>query len=68
VSNTAVAYICNYGGQQPCSSGEYDDTNNLINDNCGGSSAGWVLINDWAKGYGRDNTGVPICSGGYTTK
>jgi hypothetical protein len=27
-----------------------------------------VLINDWAKGYGRDNVGVPICAGGYETK
>ncbi|KAH8676485.1 hypothetical protein BGZ60DRAFT_556087 [Tricladium varicosporioides] len=60
--NSAQSYICNYSGnRQGCSSGEYNDANSLIDTACGGGQAGWVRINDWAKAYGRDNSGVSQC-------
>ncbi|KAG4428242.1 hypothetical protein IFR05_016279 [Cadophora sp. M221] len=59
---SAVVYMCNYGGQNPCESGEFTDAMNLLNANCGGVGAGWVLIQTWKKGYGRQNTGGQICS------
>jgi hypothetical protein len=65
---SAIAYICNYAGStNPCSGDEFDVVNQLISSDCGGSTAGWVLINDWGKGYGRDNKGVRICSWDYPT-
>ena len=65
---SAIAYICNYaGGTNPCSGDEFDVVNQLINDDCGGPNAGWVEIDAWGKGYGRDNKGVPICSWGLST-
>src|SRR5436190_8116912 len=42
---SAIAYICNYGGPNPCNSREFDEANALMDVACSGSSAGWVLIN-----------------------
>ena len=54
--------MCNYSGnQQGCNSGEIDEGNALIDTVCGANQAGWVGISQWAKSYGRDNSGVPEC-------
>ncbi|KAH6712450.1 hypothetical protein DL95DRAFT_523777 [Leptodontidium sp. 2 PMI_412] len=59
---SAVVYMCNYGGNNPCNAGEFQDSMNLLNSNCASVGAGWVLIQTWKKGYGRQNTGGQICS------
>src|SRR5262245_3814323 len=63
----AVAYMCNYGGINPCRFGEFQEAMGLVDNQCNdhnGFGAGWVLIQDWKKGYGRSVTGYGICSWG----
>lgn len=65
---SAIAYICNYSGPtNHCSSAEFDVASQLLNADCGGSSAAWVKIDAWAKGYRRDNKSVQICAWGLGT-
>ena len=62
VYQTSLAYICNYAsGSNPCSTYEWNAANQLENDDCGASNAGWVYIGDWGKSYGRANSGVSVC-------
>ena len=62
---SAIAYICNYSGStNRCSSAEFDVANQLMNADCGGSSAARVKIGAWAKGYRRDNKSGQICTWG----
>jgi hypothetical protein len=58
---SATAYICNYGGFNPCSSAEYAATNQLEDIICGSTKGAWVKINDWAKSYGRDHSDFAEC-------
>lgn len=58
----AVAYVCSYGNDNPCSAGEFDEAANLwgAQGNCRGKS-GWTYIPDWAKTYGQDLAGASVC-------
>ncbi|EPE26160.1 hypothetical protein GLAREA_02072 [Glarea lozoyensis ATCC 20868] len=59
---TAQWYFCNYASHaQSCSEGELSDTWDLVDLGCGDRIAGWVVIDDWAKSFGRDNNGVGEC-------
>jgi hypothetical protein len=47
-SSIAIAYACNYSGnQQGCTSSEYNTMSQLVDVACGSSTVGWVGINDW---------------------
>ncbi len=59
---SAMAYMCNYSGNsQGCRSTEYDTASTLVDVSCGANTAGWVGISDWAKSFGKDQSGFTQC-------
>lgn len=40
---------------------EFWDAMGLVSAGCGGDKAGWAIIPDWAKAYGKANSGGQIC-------
>lgn len=62
-SGTAAAYVCSYGGSNPCSTAEWTDANSTMDGACGAGNGAYSWIGDWAKTYGRDVAGASICSG-----
>lgn len=61
--SNAKVYICNYGGEQPCSGNEWDSFNGRMDQNCGAWQGAWIYVADWAKTLGRDAIGRNICVG-----
>ncbi|KAJ0353834.1 hypothetical protein COL154_002815 [Colletotrichum chrysophilum] len=61
VSGKQVAFACSWGGNNPCSGGEFDEFLDYINKNCGGWYGGWVDMDSWAKQYGMQQKGEAIC-------
>ncbi|KAF4626697.1 hypothetical protein G7Y89_g11456 [Cudoniella acicularis] len=57
-SGDVVAYMCNYGGPNPCVQHEVIRAGAMIMSLYGDKGpvlgASWVLIGEWAKGYGYD--------------
>ncbi|KAF5499959.1 putative endo-1,4-beta-xylanase A [Colletotrichum fructicola] len=51
VSGKQVAFACSWGGNNPCSGGEFDEFLDYIKKNCGGWYGGWVDMDSWAKQY-----------------
>ncbi|EMR63527.1 hypothetical protein UCREL1_9537 [Eutypa lata UCREL1] len=61
---SSTAYACSYGGRNPCSTDEIDVAFRRIDEDCGSPiKAGWVLMDDWAKSYGREIVTAEICGG-----
>ncbi|RYP19974.1 hypothetical protein DL765_003023 [Monosporascus sp. GIB2] len=59
---SSAAYACSYGEENPCGEDEIDAAFTEINKNCGSQTkTGWVLMDDWAKSYGREILTVDIC-------
>lgn len=59
---SVAAYVCNFGGSTQCRGDEFEIGMNDINDYCGSQTkTGWVLMNSWAKSYGREILSVIIC-------
>lgn len=57
VIGDAVYYACSNGGWNPCSSGEINQADDLMNAQCGLWSDVNLWIQDWAKTYGRSIAG-----------
>lgn len=59
---SSTAYACSYGGQNPCSRDEIDAAFLEIDKSCGSQTkTGWVLMDNWAKSYGREILTNEIC-------
>jgi len=58
---SAIAWMCSWGGWNPCSRGEYDEFVNWISNQCGGLISGFADIADWKKTYGRNNARDRMC-------
>ncbi|RPA87315.1 hypothetical protein BJ508DRAFT_372383 [Ascobolus immersus RN42] len=59
---SAVIYMCNYSSMgNPVRGSEFRQASALMNSHCGVVKAGWVIIDEWNKDYGRDTVGVRIC-------
>ncbi|KAK4442328.1 hypothetical protein QBC34DRAFT_455104 [Podospora aff. communis PSN243] len=59
----AVAYMCSWGGWNPCSSGEYNDFIHWAAGRCGNYRSAWADMDSWKKQYGIHHDGEPFCNG-----
>lgn len=58
---SSIAYGCSYGGVNPCSSGEFYQSDVFLDSKCRQYMGGWIWMPDWAKGYGRVLAGELAC-------
>lgn len=62
IRSGVLFYACTFTGTQPCPSEEIDYAQEFVNGKCGSGYAGTMYIQDWAKGYGRQNAAIQtIC-------
>ncbi len=59
----AWAYVCNWSmiSENPCDGAELAEAAVRIDDACGPRAAGWVLMQIWLKGIGREIDTVEFC-------
>lgn len=59
----AITFVCSYGNEQGCSSGEFSEAQGLWNTRCDNkvNEGGYVYIKDWAKTYGQDVGNADPC-------
>ncbi|KAK7749272.1 hypothetical protein SLS62_008241 [Diatrype stigma] len=60
------AYVCNWAGSpnfNRCDGMEVLEAMDTIDRTCGPAAVGWVLMDQWAKSYGREVDTVEICPG-----
>lgn len=58
---SSIAYGCSHGGQNPCSSNEFYQSDVFLDNKCGQWRSGWIWMEDWLKGYGRVLNGEEAC-------
>ncbi|KAK3944588.1 hypothetical protein QBC46DRAFT_156700 [Diplogelasinospora grovesii] len=62
VEGQTMAYVCNYGGQNPCQDPqEWQDALDHTELFCGFGQSGYVYEGDWKKTYGFDDAAAGYC-------
>jgi hypothetical protein len=55
-----IAFGCSWGGDNPCSEGEYSDTLAFLTNACGSYVAGWIDIGDWRSSMAWSSEATPF--------